>query len=354
MKIEENENSNLVMFGVQLALANNVGFASSSILGERSKYLIPLILHNQQLGKDTKDLEQSAFTKFKKILQDKEEGILRFNLVRKHKHFDFRIYYNQLPTYSTELMLFPIGGKAVIDQVVNGAIGRVTNLEDLGYYVFDVDWEENDTFQDYEGNLESYTAFLFDILEMLSEYNITYNPGSSIFEGTYKDKLVLMVSYTAAPAIDLHPDEDSKHNIFGNGSNMYIFPYDNALSKDERRALATEVFLNQLAYNTTFKVISNETVAKLTQSRNTDGSKFTKREYAILNKVMEEGVYPISDPKLIIKTITDIVESGNDKSGNLVEILELHKARTELESKSKISRFNIPSLLSKVKSLFKF
>lgn len=349
MKIEENENSNLVMFGVQLALANSVGFATSSILGDRSKYLIPLILHNQQLGKETKDLEQSAFTKFKEILQDKEEGILRFNLVRKHKHFDFRIYYNQLPTYSTELMLFPIGGKAVIDQVVNGAIGRVTNLEDIGYYVFDVDWEENDTFQDYEDNLESYTAFLFDILEMLSEYNITYNPGSSIFEGTYKDKLVLMVSYTAAPAIDLHPDEDSKHNIFGNGSNMYIFPYDNALSKDERRALATEVFLNQLAHNTTFKVISNETVARLTQSRATAGSMLTKREYDILDKVMEEGVYPVNDTKLIIKTITDIVESGNDKSGNLTEILKLHKEHTNLESKSKISR-----LISKVKSLFKF
>ena len=95
MKIEENENSNLVMFGVQLALANSVGFATSSVLGDRSKYLIPLILHNQQQGRETKDLEQSAFTKFKAILQEKEEGILRFNLVRKHKHFDFRIYYNQ-------------------------------------------------------------------------------------------------------------------------------------------------------------------------------------------------------------------------------------------------------------------
>ena len=188
MKIEENENSNLVMFGVQLALANSVGFATSSVLGDRSKYLIPLILHNQQQGKETKDLEQSAFTKFKAILQEKEEGILRFNLVRKHKHFDFRIYYNQLPTYSTELMLFPIGGKAVIDQVVNGAAGRVTNLEDLGYYVFDVEWEESDTYQDYLDNLESYATFLTDILDMLSEYNITYNPGSSFFEGTYKDK----------------------------------------------------------------------------------------------------------------------------------------------------------------------
>ena len=122
-----------------------------------------------------------------------------------------------------------------------------------------------------------------------------------------------------------------------------------SLSKDERRVLATEVFLNQLAHNTTFKVISNETVARLTQSRNTDTTKFTKREYDILDKVMEEGVYPVNDTKLIIKTITDIVESGNDKSGNLTEILKLHKDRTDLESKSKISK-----LVAKVKSLFKF